>query len=126
MIREDLARAYRSIPGWLKTTLGTSVLAAVILAYGAWTVSLGQDAIEKIARDRGLCTIQGCPDGFDFVEGVLTQKYDISATTLEWCLGVDEWRRHRVHRGGLVKSILVDFMDMPCGALKSPKTEIEG
>lgn len=121
MIREGLGRAYRSIPRWLKVTLGFGFLAAVIFAYGAWTVSLGRDAIEKLARSRNLCQIDGCPDGVDFVEGVLTAKYEISTTTLEWCLGVDEWRHARVHRGGLLKAVLVDFMDMPCGALKPQK-----
>lgn len=109
---------YALIPRWVKISATFAIIAAIAFGGGAWTFSLGRFSIEKFARTNGLCKLDGCADGIERVESVLSERYALSTTTLEWCLGVDEWRHTRVHRGGLFKMILVDVLDTPCGSLK--------
>ena len=95
--------------------------AALLIGFGVWSwmCSTGRSEIEKVARERNLCKQEGCVDGIAFVEDVIASRYKMSSSTIEWCLGVDDLRHTRVHRGGLIKTIAVDFMDMPCGPMKA-------
>jgi hypothetical protein len=95
------------------------IIAAGAVCYGVyvWTISMGHDTLTDLARERGLCTTAECNEGAETITALLSDQFGMSQARFEWCLGVDEWAKARVQRGGFVKSILVEIMYTPCGPL---------
>ena len=101
---------------WVLTTVG-----ALIGAYGGWEMTryMGRDAIRFVAKEHNLCMFPSCEEGIASVATVVGEKFKISHGMVEYCVGVDDWAKTKVHRGGWIKVPLIYAMYMPCGELAS-------
>lgn len=96
-----------------------AILGAVLLGVWKWTISNGREAVAALAREYGYCQDEDCASGVAALEAEIGRQKNVSPTMIEWCVGVDDWAEARVARGGFIKSIIVETMYIPCGALRS-------
>lgn len=103
----------------LKTLSVAAVFGAILFGVWSWTISNGRKAVGALAKEYGYCQDEDCAGGVAALEAEIGRQKNVSPTMIEWCVGVDDWAEARVARGGFIKSIIVETMYMPCGALRS-------
>jgi hypothetical protein len=81
-----------------------------------YTIHEGRKALIALAKEYNFCESEECSEGLvKATEAVIkaTNRYS-SQNQIEWCLGTETIANTRVQKGGFLKIILVDAMNMRC------------
>lgn len=103
------------IPTSVRWLLGIVIVAALGFGLWEWTTSMGRTRLVDVAREKGFCQSAECVEGVLQVSSLIGSQHNMSASMVQWCVGVDRWAETRARKAGWLKAIVVWGMYLPCG-----------